>query len=85
MPGLREIPGFQMLGVVVMLILCGPCISISSTIATKGLSLRVDCFAAMNDHGSNDGHNMDLLSPDFEPGEWDVICQRGKECYDHGE
>lgn len=32
----------------------------------------------------NEGKDLDLLPPDFEPGEWDVICQRGKECYDHG-
>lgn len=28
--------------------------------------------------------SLDLLPPDFEPGEWDVICQRGKECFQHG-
>lgn len=27
---------------------------------------------------------MALLPEDFVPGKWDVICQRGKECYDHG-
>jgi len=26
---------------------------------------------------------MALLPEDFVPGKWDVICQRGKECYDH--
>jgi hypothetical protein len=31
-----------------------------------------------------DDEYMDLLPPDFEPGKWDVICQRGKECFDHG-
>jgi hypothetical protein len=25
-----------------------------------------------------------LLPADFVPGKWDVICQRGKECFDHG-
>ena len=24
-----------------------------------------------------------ILPPDFVPGEWDVICQRGKQNYDH--
>lgn len=28
--------------------------------------------------------NLDLLPPNFEPSEWDVICQRGKECFEHG-
>lgn len=28
---------------------------------------------------------MALLPGEFVPGKWDVICQRGKECYDHGE
>lgn len=27
---------------------------------------------------------LDLLPPDFLPGKCDVICQRGKECFDHG-
>ena len=27
---------------------------------------------------------LDLLPEEFVPGKWDVICQRGKECYDHG-
>ena len=27
---------------------------------------------------------LDLLPPDFSPGKYDVICQRGKECFDHG-
>lgn len=27
---------------------------------------------------------LDLLPEEFTPGKWDVICQRGKECYDHG-
>ena len=27
--------------------------------------------------------SMALLPEDFMPGKWDVICQRGKECYDH--
>jgi hypothetical protein len=27
---------------------------------------------------------MALLPAEFVPGKWDVICQRGKECYDHG-
>jgi hypothetical protein len=27
---------------------------------------------------------MELLSPDYEPGDWDVICQGGKDNYDHG-
>lgn len=27
---------------------------------------------------------LDLLPEEFSPGKWDVICQRGKECYDHG-
>ena len=24
------------------------------------------------------------LPEEFIPGKWDVICQRGKECFDHG-
>jgi hypothetical protein len=27
---------------------------------------------------------MELLSESFTPGNWDVICQGGKESYDHG-
>ena len=27
---------------------------------------------------------LDLLPDDFQPGEFDVICQRGKECFQHG-
>ena len=27
--------------------------------------------------------SMALLPEHFMPGKWDVICQRGKECYDH--
>jgi hypothetical protein len=26
---------------------------------------------------------LELLPPDYEPGHWDVICQRGKTCDDH--
>ena len=26
---------------------------------------------------------MELLPPEFEPGNWDVICQGGKENYEH--
>jgi hypothetical protein len=26
---------------------------------------------------------LELLPPDYEPGQWDVICQRGKTCDDH--
>jgi hypothetical protein len=26
---------------------------------------------------------MELLSADYEPGNWDVICQGGKDSYDH--
>ena len=29
--------------------------------------------------------SISLLDPSFEPGNWDVICQGGKESYDHGE
>jgi hypothetical protein len=25
-----------------------------------------------------------ILPPSFVPGKWDVICQRGKECFEHG-
>ena len=25
-----------------------------------------------------------LLPPDYEPGNWDVVCQRGKDCHEHG-
>jgi hypothetical protein len=28
--------------------------------------------------------DLDLLPDDFRPGEFDVICQRGKECFQHG-
>eukprot|EP00980_Cylindrotheca_fusiformis_P015704 scaffold4529_cov121-Cylindrotheca_fusiformis.AAC.8 len=27
---------------------------------------------------------MTLLPAEFNPGKWDVICQRGKECFEHG-
>ena len=27
----------------------------------------------------------DMLPKNFVPGKWDVICQRGKECFDHSE
>jgi hypothetical protein len=27
---------------------------------------------------------MGWLPPDFVPEKWEVICQRGKECFDHG-
>jgi hypothetical protein len=27
---------------------------------------------------------LDLLPAEFHPGAWDVICQRGKECFEHG-
>jgi hypothetical protein len=28
--------------------------------------------------------DMCVLPPAFLPGKWDVICQRGKECFEHG-
>ena len=30
------------------------------------------------------GEFIALLPPDFAPTKWDVICQRGKECFEHG-
>jgi hypothetical protein len=32
----------------------------------------------------NDDEGAEVLASDFDPGKWDVICQRGKECFDHG-
>jgi hypothetical protein len=41
----------------------------------------------------NDGNDSDhqdrseqikYFPADYKPGEWDVICQRGRENYDHG-
>jgi hypothetical protein len=32
----------------------------------------------------NEEDSADLLPSDFIPGKWDVICQRGKECFEHG-
>ena len=37
-----------------------------------------------NNQGGGKGGPPNLLPPDFVPGKWDVICQRGKECYEHG-
>ena len=34
--------------------------------------------------GDGDG-DIFVLPPSFVPGKWDVICQRGKECFEHGE
>ena len=31
-----------------------------------------------------DEGNVHVLPPSFIPGKWDVICQRGKECFEHG-
>jgi hypothetical protein len=32
----------------------------------------------------SNGHGpLEFLPPDYEPGHWDVICQRGKTCDDH--
>ena len=33
--------------------------------------------------GDGDGE-VYVLPPGFVPGKWDVICQRGKECFEHG-
>lgn len=36
-------------------------------------------------HQDVDGSNADCSLPlDFSPGKWDVICQRGKQYFDHG-
>jgi hypothetical protein len=29
-------------------------------------------------------NELSFLDPSFEPGNWDVICQGGKDSYDHG-
>jgi hypothetical protein len=34
--------------------------------------------------GKIDDEGAEVLASDFDPGKWDVICQRGKECFDHG-
>jgi hypothetical protein len=34
--------------------------------------------------GSGDGEEVQALQSSFVPGKWDVICQRGKECFEHG-
>jgi hypothetical protein len=50
-------------------------------------------FDISKDHGFVDGRNnrvqtdfdqIELLPSDYTPGYWDVICQGGKENYDHG-
>lgn len=45
-----------------------------------------DDYLAMGGDGGNggDGEEFYVLPPDFVPGKWDVICQRGKECFEHG-
>ncbi|KAG7348969.1 hypothetical protein IV203_011566 [Nitzschia inconspicua] len=35
------------------------------------------------DGGSVEGDDVFVLPPSFVPGKWDVICQRGKECFEH--
>mmetsp|Transcript_65442 Transcript_65442/g.98694 ORF Transcript_65442/g.98694 Transcript_65442/m.98694 type:complete len:371 (-) Transcript_65442:84-1196(-) len=39
--------------------------------------------ATAGKNAANAESNADLLPPDFVPGKWDVICQRGKECFEH--
>lgn len=42
-------------------------------------------FSIMGGDGDgDDGDDAFLLPPSFVPGRWDVICQRGKECFEHG-
>ena len=36
------------------------------------------------DYAIGDGEEVFVLPPGFVPGKWDVICQRGKECFEHG-
>ena len=40
--------------------------------------------AGGNQGGKFDNDATALLPEGFAPGKWDVICQRGKECFDHG-
>jgi hypothetical protein len=46
----------------------------------------VDYFLLNHDSKATvDGEDAFVLPPSFLPGKRDVICQRGKECYDHSE
>jgi hypothetical protein len=47
--------------------------------STADLSFLEELMQLTQDDGT-----VDELPPDFMPGNWDVICQRGKECFDHG-
>ncbi|CAJ1966119.1 unnamed protein product [Cylindrotheca closterium] len=44
--------------------------------------IPAEAIASSTNFGA-DEETLDLLPEKFVPGKWDVICQRGKECYDH--
>jgi len=44
--------------------------------------IRAESIASSSTFGAEE-ETLDLLPEVFVPGKWDVICQRGKECYDH--
>ena len=55
----------------------------TTTTATKG---QPDEFAAQGnvDVSSGGAECVALLPQEFVPTKFDVICQRGKECFEHG-
>lgn len=42
------------------------------------------CFVDRRNRVQTSSDHIALLPPDYTPGYWDVICQGGKENYDHG-
>ena len=59
----------------------------AATMVDRGrLDLCKDIFCVdprIRSHAPSD--RLELLSPDYKPSNWDVICQGGKESYHHSE
>ena len=53
------------------------------------MAKRKNAYGAISSDGNDSEHkggseHINFLPATFKPGEWDVICQRGGENYDHG-
>ena len=56
----------------------------TATTSTTGQQGQTDPSTGQGGKADVGGELVALLPPAFVPTKWDVICQRGKECFEHG-
>ena len=56
----------------------------TATTSTTGQQGQNDPSTGQGGKADVGGELVALLPPAFVPTKWDVICQRGKECFEHG-